>query len=142
MSTNLPNHIGWQFWQASHNWIETFVSQLQNAGYPDVTFALVNILGHLDRNGGVQQTQIAEKAGLTKQAIGQFLDELEKLNLIERVTDPKDKRARLVRYTAQGKKFLTVADKIKAQIEEEYAAKIGAQNLATMSNLLHKLQQD
>ncbi len=142
MSTNLPNHIGWYLWQASRNWTETFVSRLQRSGYPKITFALANVLGHLDRNVGVQQTQIADRAGLTKQAVGQFLEELDKLGLIERISNPDDRRARLVRYTAQGKKFLTVADQIKSEIEAEYAAKIGANNLQKLNDLIFKLHQE
>ena len=142
MTTDLPNHIGWQLWQASRNWTETFVSRLQHAGYPEITFALANVLGHLDRDNGVRQTDIAERVGLTKQAVGQFIDELEKLGLIERIPDPDDGRARLVGYTSRGQKFLKTADKIKAAIEEEYAQNLGAQNLVKLKNLLNGLTED
>ncbi|MBT3989558.1 MAG: MarR family transcriptional regulator [Rhodospirillaceae bacterium] len=140
MNDDLPNHIGWQLWQASRNWTETFVSGLKSNGYPGITFALANVLGHLSRNENIRQTKIASRAGLTKQAVGQFLDELEKLQLIERIPDPNDGRARLVRYTDQGKKFLKVADQIKTDIENEYSAKMGGRNLTDLKNLIDKLQ--
>ena len=140
MNDDLPNHIGWQLWQASRNWTETFVSGLKSNGSPGITFALANVLGHLSRNENIRQTKIASRAGLTKQAVGQFLDELEKLQLIERIPDPNDGRARLVRYTDQGKKFLKVADQIKTDIENEYSAKMGGRNLTDLKNLIDKLQ--
>jgi DNA-binding MarR family transcriptional regulator len=140
MNKELPNHIGWQLWQASRNWTETFVMRLQAAGYPGVTLALANVLGHLSRDKAVRQTQIADRAGLTKQAIGQFLEELEKLNLIERIPDPADGRARLVQYSNSGRKFLNIADQIKSEIEDEYEAKIGPQNLEDLKKLIDALQ--
>ena len=142
MTNDLPHHIGWQLWQASRNWTAIFVARLQEAGFPGITFALANVLGHLDRSTGVRQIQLAERAGLTKQAVGQFLDELEKLALIERVSDPEDGRAHLVRYTRRGQKFLKAADKIKAEIEVEYAEKIGKRNLAKLKKLIDGLNQD
>ena len=140
MSKELPNHIGWLLWQASRNWTEAFVMRLRDTGYPGITFALANVLGHLSRDQAVRQTEIADRAGLTKQAIGQFLEELEKLNLIERIPDPADGRARLVRYTDSGKKFLNIADQIKSEIEAGYEAKLGRQNLADLKKLIDALQ--
>jgi DNA-binding MarR family transcriptional regulator len=140
MSKELPNHIGWQLWQASRSWTESFVMRLQTAGYPGITFALANVLGHLSRDKAIRQTQIADRAGLTKQAIGQFLEELEKLNLIERVPDPADGRARLVQYTDNGRQFLNIADQIKSEIEDEYEAKLGSQKLKDLKKLIDALQ--
>jgi len=142
MNSDLPNHIGWQLWQASRDWTETFVSRLQAAGYPEITFALANVLGHLERDHGVRQTLIAARAGLTKQAVGQFIEELERLGLIERVPDPEDGRARLVRYTKKGRQFLDTADQIKSEIETAYDRRLGKQQLAHLKSLLGGLTED
>lgn len=141
MNSPLPDHIGWSLWLASRRWTETFVVRLQASGYPEMTFALANILGHLDRKTGVRQTEIAERAGLTKQAVGQFMEELVLAELVERFPDPEDGRARLVRYTAQGRKFLKAADRIKTEIEAEYSAVIGKQNLALLKKLVGQLAE-
>jgi len=134
--TDLPNHIGWLLWQANRSWTEAFVSRLRENGYPDITLAQTNVLGHLDRETGVRQTDIALQAGLTKQAVGQFLDELESAGLVERKPDPDDGRARLVFYTAQGQAFLKTADHIKSDIEKTYQDAMGASGLKNLKALL------
>ena len=139
MTAILPNHIGWQLWQASRKWTETFVSRLQVSGYPEITFALANVLGNLDRRAGVRQTLIAERCGLTKQAVGQFLANLENAELVERISDPEDGRAQLVRYTTRGEKFLEIADRIKKEIESEYAEVIGQRNMTLLKQMTAQL---
>lgn len=135
----LPNHIGWQLWQASRLWMDMFVDRLRAGGYESITFAQANVLGHLDREHGVRQTVIAERAGLTKQAVGQFIDELEASGLVERVSDPEDGRARLISYTRKGHQFLIVADRIKTEIEAEYGTALGGGDLDQLKTILARL---
>ena len=85
--------------------MDAFVEGLRENGYSGITFAQANVLGYLDRDRGVRQTLIAERAGLTKQAVGQFVDELVKAGLVERFPDPEDGRARLIRYTQHGSRL-------------------------------------
>ncbi|MDA0240420.1 MAG: MarR family transcriptional regulator [Proteobacteria bacterium] len=119
--------------------MDAFVEGLRENGYSGITFAQANVLGYLDRDRGVRQTLIAERAGLTKQAVGQFVDELVKAGLVERFPDPEDGRARLIRYTQHGRDFLTVADRIKEKIENSYGDALGGGELDQLKSLLARL---
>ena len=54
---------------------------------------------HIDLSG-TRQTALARRMGVSKQAVGQLVSELEQMGALERVPDPSDGRARLVRFAA------------------------------------------
>jgi DNA-binding MarR family transcriptional regulator len=58
---------------------------------------------------GTRLTTLAERAGMSHQAMGEMVDELTRHGYLERVPDPDDGRARLVRPTALGRAELTRA---------------------------------
>ena len=58
---------------------------------------------HIDLERGARVTELAGKLGITKQAVGQLVDDLEEFGIVERVPDPGDGRAKLVCFTTQGK---------------------------------------
>jgi DNA-binding MarR family transcriptional regulator len=139
VSDELPVHIGWLLWEASHAWTRRFAAALRHQGFGDVTLGQVNLLGHLDRARGVRQNDIADRSGLTKQAVGQFVTELERAGLVERVPDPEDRRARLVGYTPRGLLLLAEGDAIKAEFEAEYAALLGTADFSHLKKILDRL---
>src|SRR4051812_39807952 len=51
---------------------------------------------------GVRLTDMAERAGITKQAMMQVVNDLEGMGLVKRSPDPKDARAKTVTLTAKG----------------------------------------
>jgi DNA-binding MarR family transcriptional regulator len=71
---------------------------------------------------GSRITDIARAMDVTKNAVGQLVSELEGLGYVERVPDPADGRAKIVRYTDNGKALIadaaTVAEQLNAEIEE------------------------
>ena len=75
--------------------------QLLEAGYTDIrpTHGCVFRFVHGD---GMRLTELASLAGLTKQSVGEIVDDLVGLGYIERFPDPTDKRAKLIRLTAKG----------------------------------------
>lgn len=63
------------------------------------------LLPHIDLEG-TRQTELARRLGVTKQAVLPLIDELERMGVVERGVDPKDGRARLVRFTSRGREGL------------------------------------
>ncbi len=51
---------------------------------------------------GMRLTELAERAGMTKQGVGEAVTDLEGLGYAERVADPSDGRAKIIRLTARG----------------------------------------
>ena len=90
--------------------------------------AHANVIVHL-RTAGSRSTELAERAGMTKQAMGKLVDELESMGYVERVADPADGRAKLVRFCEPGFAFLEDAGEIVAEIWERYAQQIGERRL-------------
>lgn len=91
----------------------------------------MQVLPHLDLEG-TRATVLAQRMGITKQAVGQLLDDLEAMGMLERVPDPTDARARLVRFTEQGKAGIFEGLAVLAGVEAELVATVGAERLARM----------
>jgi DNA-binding MarR family transcriptional regulator len=132
------DHIGWQLWKANRLWLSEFVGAMQRAGHAWFGPAEANLLGHLD-GAGTSQALLTERLGVTKQAVQQALDQLEAAGIVRRDPNPADKRGRIVRYTKRGQAAMSDADRIKLELEGEFAARIGAERLATLHRLLAQL---
>ena len=66
-----------------------------------VRVAHTAVLPHIDLEG-TRLTELARRLGVSKQAAGQIVDELEGFGMLERVADPADARAKLVRFSKKG----------------------------------------
>lgn len=94
---------------------------------------------------GTRLTDLANRAGMTKQAMGQIVDDLERLGYIERTPDPADGRAKIVRFTPTGLDFVCDAADVVAGIWRDYASVVGERTLAdlqgTLAALLRRLRR-
>ena len=111
---------------------------VREAGF-DVTLAQSRVFQRVDE-GGSRLTHLAESAGVTKQTAGYLVDQLEELGLVERVPDPVDARARLVRVTSRGREAIAVARPSEAQVYAEWAAQLGRDDLRRLTDILGRLR--
>lgn len=88
---------------------------------------------------GTRLTELAAKLGVTKQAAGQLVDELVELGHLERVPDPADARAKLIRYSKRGKAGLLEGLAILRELEGELVEVVGKEALGTMHDALAKI---
>jgi DNA-binding MarR family transcriptional regulator len=88
---------------------------------------------------GTRVSVLAERAGMTKQSMGELVAHLERSGYVERVPDPGDRRARLVRSTAKGDQLYAIAREVVAEIEEGWATKLGERDMAHLRRLLEQL---
>ena len=81
---------------------------------------------HIDLSG-TRQTALASRMGVSKQAVGQLVSELEQMGALERVPDPSDGRARLVRFAAgeAGPHPILAGLAVLGEVEAELAAELG-----------------
>jgi len=70
-------------------------------GHPEVRSPHGNVLQYLD-DGGTRVSELATRAQITKQSMAELVLHLERHGYVERVPDPSDRRAKLVRATARG----------------------------------------
>ena len=123
-----------------YRWLENRVIEaLAKAGYDDITTAQMKIVQRIGPDG-TRLTELAEQAQVTKQTAGFLVDQLEKAGWVERVPDPSDKRARLVRISSRGLAALPVAAAAVAEVEAEWEAHLGPENLAQLRQMLAKLR--
>jgi len=120
----LLDHVGWRLWRVAQLWKTDFDAKMIAKGYPWFGEARAAVVAHLDR-GGTRQALLAKRLGLSKQAVQQFVDELERDGIVERKPDPDDSRAKIVTFTAHGRKALADANIVKRRIEADYTKRLG-----------------
>jgi DNA-binding MarR family transcriptional regulator len=96
------------------------------------------LLPHIDFEG-TRLTELAARVGISKQAVGELVAELEESGVLRRDPDPADARARLVRFTAHGRRALLHGLSILSEIEVELAAEIGAARMERLRGDLARL---
>lgn len=134
------HHIGRLFLQAHRDFSARTVEKLRARGHGDLTLTHTTLLPHIELTG-IRSTVLAERAGITKQAAGQIVADLEELGYVKKEPDETDQRATLVRFTELGWRFLRDAYEIKQEMEEEYAAVLGRAGLETLRDALNTLLQ-
>jgi DNA-binding MarR family transcriptional regulator len=95
------------------------------ASRAQVGAAHVHITRHLSVEGS-RLTDLAERAGMTKQAMGDLVTQCEAWGLVVREPDARDGRARQVRFTATGLAWLQAFRDAVGQAEAEFRAEVGA----------------
>jgi DNA-binding MarR family transcriptional regulator len=100
--------------------------------------AHTKLLPHIDL-AGTRLTDLAARLGVSKQAAGQLVDELIELGMLERVAHPEDGRARMVRFSARGRRGLLHGLGVLQELEGELATAIGAPEIARLRELLARL---
>jgi len=96
------------------------------AARAQVSAAHIHITRHLALEGS-RLTDLAQRAGMTKQAMGDLVDQCEAWGLVVREPDGNDARARRVRFTATGLAWLQAFKDAVAQAEAEFRAEVGAE---------------
>jgi DNA-binding MarR family transcriptional regulator len=95
------------------------------AARSQVSAAHIHITRHLELQG-TRLTDLAQRAGMSKQAMGDLVDQCEAWGLVTRDPDPLDGRARIVKFTASGLAWLQAFKDAVAQAEREFRAEVGA----------------
>lgn len=108
------------------------------AGYGDVTRAQARLLAGIDP-GGTRLMVLAERARIAKQTALSLVNGLESAGYLERVPDPTDGRARLVRLTARGRSGLPHAVAEEARIEAEWETQLGPRRMRALRKALWEL---
>jgi DNA-binding MarR family transcriptional regulator len=107
-------------------------------GHPEVRAPHGNVLQYLDA-AGTRVSVLAERAQVTKQSMAELVAHLERHGYVERVPDPADRRAKLVRPTPRGGEIYEIAREFIIDMEAEWTAKLGDRKMRTLRELLKEL---
>jgi DNA-binding MarR family transcriptional regulator len=137
--------IGRLFLQAQRAYFKRGIAKLRARGHDRVTLAHTTLLPYLDPKG-TSVTNLAERAGMTKQSMRQLVLDLEDKGYIKRIPDPNDGRATLVIFTVKGKHLIEDGNEVKKEIEDEYRALLGDRRLealkGSLKTLIEKTSED
>ena len=132
------DHIGWDLWRAASSWKRLFTDMVVAKGHQWFAEARGNLI-HLIGPSGCRQSSLVKRSQLTKQAVQQFLDELEHDGIIRREPDPSDARGKIILFTKQGHKALADAEAAKRAIEADIGNLLGESTLARLKSDLDKI---
>ena len=118
--------------QAVHRRI---IHELNEAGFEELRVPHMAVL-QFPGPDGVRPGVLAERAGMSKQAMNQLLRSLESLGYIVRSDAPNEGRARIVRLTRRGRAAYAKIHDILRAIEHEWMAELGPRRFAHLKEIL------
>ena len=117
---------------------EELIVRLAERGHPEVRYVHGSVFQYLD-DAGTRVSVLAERAQVSKQAMAQLVAHLEAHGYVERIPDPADRRAKLVRATARGRAVFAIVREFVAELDERLAARLGAAKVRQLRALLSEL---
>jgi DNA-binding MarR family transcriptional regulator len=108
------------------------------AGFGDIREAHLQVFGAIDWTG-TRLTDLAARSNMTRPAMLELVDELQRAGYLERRPDPTDGRAKLIRLTRKGRRALIQALRAVTEIELGYADAIGRERFESLAASLQAL---
>jgi DNA-binding MarR family transcriptional regulator len=90
---------------------------------------------------GTRLSELAQRTGITKQAMMQLVDDLQEMGCVRRVPDPLDSRAKIVRLTARGLRLRASARKAIQAVESRIRRRLGGRRYEGLRGLLVELKE-
>lgn len=131
-------HIGRLLLRAHRAFSEQALRKLRKLGHTRLSMVHTTLLPHLDVNG-TQATVLAERMGITKQAAGRIIADLEHEGYVQRLPNPTDQRASIIVFTDAGRQYLVDAYQVKKEIESEYTDLLGVERMQQFRSILQDL---
>lgn len=114
------------------------IDGLHERGFTDFSPGFPPLLSNLDMEG-TRIGVLATRAGVTRQAAGQLLREIEKCGYVERRAAADDARATVVRFSARGRRLLAAVFELVEEIEKDFASAIEPGEFDRLRDMLLRL---
>jgi len=125
---------------ATRQLVEGLQARQVAAGFEEHRAVHHNVMAHVTYDG-IRLTDLADKAGITKQAMAELVVDLERLGYLQRMPDPTDGRAKLITFTERGRAAVVAAMAAFAEIDSELATRLGAETMRTLRQGLLAIAQ-
>lgn len=122
-------------WRTNRALEADMVAEAHRRGYEGIKASHNAVFATL-QPGGTRAADMAARYGMTRQSMGELLRDMEALGYVEMVTDPDDRRAKLVRYTEAGRRLAAGGYRHIREVEARLAEEVGAEDYATMRRVL------
>ena len=130
MKKVLPN-IARSLMLAARAHTTAVTARLALRGYDDFPFVSASLLWLMDE-GGTRSTMLAQRAGVTKQAMSQLVRLMERQGYLEQVPDPTDTRAKVVRMTERGEAVKIACVEVREELNRKVARSLGMDDAALL----------
>ena len=137
MSTREHPHLGVLLERGRRLLADALVARFQAEGFTDLRGAHGAVFAFLPP-GGARLTDLARRARMTKQSMGELVRELERLGYVARHPDLADKRAKMVVFTARGERANALGIETIVDTERVWAEQVG---VGAIHGLRHTLEQ-
>jgi DNA-binding MarR family transcriptional regulator len=116
----------------------SYIERLQQRGHPGLRTGHIPLFAGLnpDSPSGTRITDLANRAGMTRQMMGRLVRELETLGYLATAADPDDLRAVVVTMTERGNAIRAEAADVIAELEADYSILLKDPDLATLKGAL------
>jgi DNA-binding MarR family transcriptional regulator len=118
--------------------IAEFREEVEKSEFDDIRPTHACVFRYV-KETGLRSTEIAELADMTKQSVGEIVDDLVERGYVERVPDPADGRAKLVCLTERGEEAREFGYGVFAAIEHRWAEHHGADRIAALREILEEI---
>lgn len=116
---------------AARAYADDLHARLAAVGFPEMR-ASFGFVFRMLRQAVPTQGELAGHLGVSKQAVGKVLDEMEARGFVARQADPQDRRARRVMLTERGRAASDAAIRFSAEIEADLARQVGAEQVSAL----------
>jgi len=134
-----------------HDLQSQLASRLERLGFPALRpgqVQLLSTIGGLGRDAavdasneqrGVRLSDLVSVLSLPKQTVGDLLDELEEMRMVERFPDPDHGVIKRVRLGPKGKVWAAEVKRVSAATEQRWANRLGSKKMRSLRLLLEEL---
>ena len=123
---------------AFDDFCEDLERRVADTPYSDIRITHGCVFGNIDPEGS-RLTDLAERARMTKQSVGEVTSDLEQRGYVERVPDPSDGRAKIIRLTERGRAAQALGIGLIDELEQEWAERFGAERVAALRDALEAI---
>ncbi|MGO9884471.1 MAG: MarR family winged helix-turn-helix transcriptional regulator [Solirubrobacteraceae bacterium] len=123
---------------ALDQFVDDLAARVADTEFSDIRVTHGCVFGNIDPAGS-RLTELAERARMTKQSVGEVTTDLEQRGYVERVPDPADGRAKIIRLTERGHEAQTLGFELIAEIEREWGEQIGEERVAALRDALEAI---
>ena len=141
-SATMQNQEGWRLsntgrllFNAARRFEDRVIRHINSNGFPDIRMAHMSVPRNLDVKG-TRITELAKRCAMTKQSMSDLVNQCERMGLVSRRPDISDYRAKIIVFTAKGRRLLDTIRKAITIAERDLCGKIGDQSAAKLRSIL------
>jgi DNA-binding MarR family transcriptional regulator len=123
---------------AFDRYTEELASRVAETDYSDIRVTHGCVFGNIDPDGS-RLTDLADRAHMTKQSVGEVVTELEQRGYVARLPDPGDGRAKIISLTERGRAAQALGRELIDDIEQEWAERFGFDRVAALREALEAI---